>query len=420
MPRLCIDLTDLADWSGPFTGIQHTVFNLASRYAERSDVVFAVFDDVRRRFAATSFASVANHTRTTGAGTRGQAILAAQRILDALPAMLRDRLVGQGSRRLRRLLERALRLRKDGEPLVLTSDDVVLVPGASWHEAAVLPELTRLKRQHGFRLVALVHDLMPVFHPELYPAPFPEQYGQHMRELFRQADHLVANSRFTQGEIQRFCDQEGLSAPRCEVFRLGDSRASATPVAPDLPLAPGGFILSVGLERRKNAALLCQVVKLAAQEGLPVPPLVLAGRPSWIKEDHAALMRLCTEDPEVRARVHVLTGVSDGQLAWLYRNCRFTMFPSLCEGWGLPVGESLAQGKVCLASSASSIPEVGGDLADYAPPNDAGAFLELVRRYLDPRRLAEREAVIRERYRPLGWDQSFAAFDGILKRFTTV
>jgi glycosyltransferase involved in cell wall biosynthesis len=419
MPRLCIDLTDLADWSGPFTGIQHTVFNLASRYAARSDVVFAVFDDVRRRFAATSFSSVADHARDTGAGARGQAILVAQRILDGLPAGLRDRLVGQISRRLRRLLERALCLRKDGEPLVLTNDDMVLVPGASWHDASVLPELTRLKRQHGFRLVALVHDLMPVFHPEFYPAPFPAQYRQHMRELFRQADLLVANSRHTQAEIRRFCGREDLATPRCEVFRLGDSRASATPVAPDLPLAPGGFILSVGLERRKNAALLCQVVRLAAQATLPLPPLVLAGRPSWIKDDHAALMRLCSEDPEVKTRVHVLTDVSDGHLAWLYQNCRFTMFPSLCEGWGLPVGESLAQGKVCLASSASSIPEVGGDLADYASPHDPGAFLELVRRYLEPRRLAEREAVIRERYRPFGWDQAFAAFDGILKRFTT-
>jgi hypothetical protein len=415
MPRLWIDLTDLADWSGPFTGIQNTVFNLASRYAERPEAGFVVFDDVRRCLVAVPFSKVQEGLRGED-GTRARAVVGVQRLLDRLPAVLRERVVGQTSRRLRRVLERGLRIRQvGGEPFSVAREDLVLVPGACWHEDAVLPELIRRKRQIGFRLAAVVHDLMPVFHPTFYPPGFPASFGQHMRELFRHADRLLANSRHTQGEVQRFCAEEGLPAPRCQVFRLGDSHASAAPVAPDLPLVPGGFILSVGLERRKNAALLCQMVKLAAQQELMLPPLVLAGRPSWIKEDHAALMRLI-EDPAVKARMHVLTAVSDGHLSWLYRNCRFTMFPSLCEGWGLPVGESLAQGKVCLASSATSIPEVGGDLADYASPHDAGAFLELVRRYLDPQRLAAREAEIRERYRGFGWDAAFVEFD---RRLTT-
>jgi glycosyltransferase involved in cell wall biosynthesis len=418
MPRLWIDLTDLADWSGPFTGIQHVVFNLARRYAERPDVGFVVFDDLHRRFAVVPFASVENQAKATDWGRRGQAVIALQRILDSLPEGLRERVVGQTSRRVRRVLERALRLRSSSaETLVVAKDDLFLVLGASWHDGAVLPELIRLKRQWGFRLLSAVHDLMPVFHPEFFPAAFPDQFRQHMRDLFQQSDLLLANSRFTQGEVQRFCANEGLAAPSCQVFRLGDSCSSATPEAPPLPLVAGGFILSVGLERRKNAALLVEMIKLAAQEKRPLPPLVLAGRPSWIKEDHAALVQMVTGDPEVRARIHLLTEVSDGHLAWLYQNCRFTIFPSLCEGWGLPVGESLAQGKVCLASSATSIPEVGGDLADYASPDDAHAFLDLLRRYLDPQRLAEREAVIRARYRPFGWDQAFTGFDELVKRF---
>lgn len=417
MPRLWIDLTDLADWSGPFTGIQHVVFNLARRYAERPDVGFVVFDDLRRRFSVVSFASVENQAKATDWGHRGQAVIALQRILDGLPAGLRERVVGQTSRRVRRVLERALRLRSSSaEPLEPAKDDLFLVPGASWHDTAVLPELTRLKRQSGFRLLSVVHDLMPVFHPDFYPAPFPAQFREHMRGLFQESDLLLANSRFTQDEVQRFCANEGLAAPPCQVFRLGDSCSSATPEAPPQPLVAGGFILSVGLERRKNAALLVEMLKLAAQEKLPLPPLVLAGRPSWIKDDHTSLVQMVAE-PQVRDRIHLLTEVSDGHLAWLYQNCRFTIFPSLCEGWGLPVGESLAHGKVCLASSATSIPEVGGDLADYASPHDARAFLDLVRRYLDPQRLAEREAVIRARYRPFGWDQAFVGFDELVKRF---
>lgn len=416
MPRLWIDLTDLADWSGPFTGIQHVVFNLTKRYAERPDVGFVVFDDLRGRFAVVPFASVEKQAQATDWGRRGQAVIALQRVLDGLPSVLRERVVGQTSRRVRRILERALRLRSSSaEPLVPAKGDLFLVPGASWHNSAVLPELTRLHQQCGLRILAVVYDLIPAFHPEFYPAPFPAQFRQHMRRLFQQSDLLLAISRFTQDEVGRLCAAEGFAPPNRQVFRLGDSPSAATPVAPPLPLSPGGFILSVGLERRKNAALLVEIIRLAAKEKLAVPPLVLAGRPSWIKEDHAALVQMVAE-PQVRDRIHLLTEVSEGHLAWLYQNCRFTIFPSLCEGWGLPVGESLAQGKVCLASSATSIPEVGGDLADYASPEDARAFLDLVRRYLDPQRLAEREAVIRARYRPFGWEQAFAGFDELVKQ----
>jgi glycosyltransferase involved in cell wall biosynthesis len=60
--------------------------------------------------------------------------------------------------------------------------------------------------------------------------------------------------------------------------------------------------------------------------------------------------------------------VTDVELDLLYRKCLLTMFPSFAEGWGLPVGESLAYGKISIASRAGAIPEVGGELSDYINP----------------------------------------------------
>ena len=71
---------------------------------------------------------------------------------------------------------------------------------------------------------------------------------------------------------------------------------------------------------------------------------------------------------------------SDAELAFLYRNCRFTVFPSLYEGWGLPIGESLWFGKLCIASKTSSMPEVGGDLVDYVDPKDADSLQQAILR----------------------------------------
>jgi len=74
---------------------------------------------------------------------------------------------------------------------------------------------------------------------------------------------------------------------------------------------------------------------------------------------------------------------TDEELAWLYGRARFTVFPSLAEGWGLPVGESLWFGKPCVASNAASMPEVGGPLCSYADPRAIDSFaapiLRLVR-----------------------------------------
>src|SRR5262249_16708310 len=83
-----------------------------------------------------------------------------------------------------------------------------------------------------------------------------------------------------------------------------------------------------------------------------------------------------------------------------------TMFPSLAEGWGLPVGESLGHGKICIASRASAIPEVAGEWVDYIDPYNVSEGFELLSRYLDdPTLRRRRERDIVENFRPRTWRQ---------------
>jgi glycosyltransferase involved in cell wall biosynthesis len=103
-------------------------------------------------------------------------------------------------------------------------------------------------------------------------------------------------------------------------------------------------------------------------------------------------------------KIVLLSGLSDAQLRQAYRSSLFTVFPSLCEGWGLPIAESLAHGKFCVASDRTSIPEVGGDLIDYFDPSDDNdAVAKIERPLLDPGYLAAREARVRAEYRPRTW-----------------
>ena len=90
-------------------------------------------------------------------------------------------------------------------------------------------------------------------------------------------------------------------------------------------------------------------------------------------------------------------------------DCLFTVYPSFYEGWGLPVAESLAFGKLCVASSASSLPEVGRDFVDYHDPHDvAEATARIQRAIFDAAYRGSREKSISERFRARSWGESAA------------
>ena len=88
----------------------------------------------------------------------------------------------------------------------------------------------------------------------------------------------------------------------------------------------------------------------------------------------------------------------------LYEGCLFTLLPSLFEGWGLPVGESLALGKPCLAASGTALPEAGGALCRYFDPEDVGSAHRAVAAVLDqPGAIAAWQAEVRLQFRPRSW-----------------
>jgi glycosyltransferase involved in cell wall biosynthesis len=114
-------------------------------------------------------------------------------------------------------------------------------------------------------------------------------------------------------------------------------------------------------------------------------------------------------------KVVLLEHPDDAELAALYRGCLFTVFPSLYEGWGLPVSESLAFGKPCLASAATAVPEAGGELARYFDPESVPDALRALRSVLDdPAALPAWEAEVRARFRPTPWSETARAIVEVL------
>src|SRR5690606_22141953 len=147
------------------------------------------------------------------------------------------------------------------------------------------------------------------------------------------------------------------------------------------------------LEIRKNHEVLYRAVLDLLARGREPPLLVFAGMRGWRVDD---LLQTLEHDPRVRNRIRIVAHASDADIDALYRSCLFTAFPSHYEGWGLPVAESLAYGKFCIASSAGSIPEVGGELTALLSPHDVRAWADALWHYAsDSHTLQVREAAIR-------------------------
>ena len=178
---------------------------------------------------------------------------------------------------------------------------------------------------------------------------------------------------------------------------------------------PPRYVLFVStIELRKNHRLLVRVwQRLLERHGADlVPNLIFAGKIGWLVDD---LLAELEASEYLNGKIIILRSLSDAELQQAYRSCLFTVFPSLSEGWGLPIAESLAHGKFCVASNHTSIPEAGGNLIDYFDPlNEDDALAKIERPLIDPGYLTAREAQLRAEYRPRTWEDCVHALIGAL------
>ena len=165
--------------------------------------------------------------------------------------------------------------------------------------------------------------------------------------LAEAADTIMCISDSTRNDLDRYLSGSGAPKPRLVTFRLGaDGRSFASTAGNVQSQIDRDYILYVStLERRKNHETLYKAyVNIHAKLGRQPPLCVLVGAKGWGVGDFLADVQL---DPRVRGDFLILNNVNDGELGWLYEHCLFTVFPSLYEGWGLPVGREPAEGQVC-------------------------------------------------------------------------
>lgn len=290
--------------------------------------------------------------------------------------------------------------------------DVVVSTGVIYYETDLIAQREQLKCA-GVRLGAYFHDFIPLTHPEFCAEILINAFSRTASEALLHLDFVLTVSEHVASETRRLLKQAGYPAVPVRAVPLAHSfggqpeadRAAADHWTPTIAALQGReYVLCVGTRSvHKNQSFLVQVWDLLVREGYDPPLLVLAGSQNF-GADEIAIRLSWTNN--VGGRVRVVDTPSDEELAVLYRNCLFTMFPSIVEGWGLPIGESLVNGKLCIASRLASMPEVGGEYALYVDPYNVRACADLLRDLLSDRAtLSAHEARIRSHFKARTWHE---------------
>lgn len=222
------------------------------------------------------------------------------------------------------------------------------------------------------RSVATVHDLSHMLFPQFHPKARLEYMSRAFPESLRLADHLITPTESVRQEVIEHLgwSPDHITAVAHGVDPVFHPRAASELQAllQTLGLHSHAYTLYVGtIEPRKNIDRL-----LSAYEALPNElrlqyPLVLAGAHGWNSESvHERIRRA-----ESAGWARYLAFVSQHELPLLYAGARLFAYPSLYEGFGLPVLEAMASGVPVLSSQVSSIAEVVGDAAWLVNPQDA-------------------------------------------------
>ncbi|HHX43365.1 MAG TPA: glycosyltransferase family 4 protein [Chloroflexi bacterium] len=248
------------------------------------------------------------------------------------------------------------------------------------------------------RTVLTVHDLSFLRHPECSSPPLLAYLMRAVPHSVARADILIADSESTRRDLI-----ELLHVPEDRVFVVYagvEERFRPEPSPEDaLRRKRWGlerpYILSVGtLQPRKNFCRLIHAFhRLAQAHGAP-HELVIAGGKGWLYDEiFAAIGELGLEK-----RVRVLGFVDDADLPALYRGADVFAFPSLYEGFGIPVLEAMGCGTPVVTSNVSSLPEVAGDAALQVPPEDVDALADALWRSIS-------DSALRETHRTRGFEQ---------------
>lgn len=236
--------------------------------------------------------------------------------------------------------------------------------------------LAAFSRHRGARIGVLIHDLIPITHPDLVAPGMTARFARRLDQVRAHADLVICNSAVTAGDLAGHWQGAPHVPPRI-VAHLGLSPQRRS----DTPRDPRHVVMLGTIEPRKNHALMLDVWEMLAarMSAQTMPQLHIIGPTGW---NVAALMnRLKTHSLLGRA-IHLHGALSDAAVADHLARARALVFPSLAEGYGYPPLEAALAGAQPICSDLPVFRETLGNTAVYVAGQEAYSWMETIQKHI--------------------------------------
>ena len=267
-------------------------------------------------------------------------------------------------------------------------------------------------RGHGLKPIYLVHDLIPLTHPEYVRPGDAEKHETRMRTVLASAEAIICNSHHTLNQLTAFAARSDIAAPPGVVSPLGveDEFGADEPPMPEVH----PFFLTVGtIEPRKNHLVLLHAWRVLVEKlGERAPKLIIVGRRGWENENVIDIIERCRN---LGGHVLECNRLPDVHLRRLMRQARGVLFPSFAEGYGLPLFEAMALRVPVICSDLQAFRDIAGGAPCYLDPIDGLGWAQAIEEYTRP----ESEARAAQLRRLAGirmprWRDHFSIVDRII------
>lgn len=308
------------------------------------------------------------------------------------------------------IYEKLSRIRavKNSKPIEPTPGDLFLLPDAYWPRRGVWAAVDHARAQ-GAMIATVLYDLIPVTHPEFVGLKRKEVFLQYLRNVATKSDLIIAISDTVRNQAVEFLPTICGAEPSCQdvrSFELGAELSSSKGHVrkavqelfnPELEQTP--YLMVATFDPRKNHRYLISAFDLLWKQK-PDLQLCLVGRVGWLCAD--ILMQL-EKHPRRDRGLFVFHDLSDAELQYCYSSSRGVIFPSIVEGFGLPIVEALWHGQKTFASDTPIHREVGRNDCSYFELASPQSLVDSILAWEAERGHSKPQLPMRQ---PIAWSES--------------
>lgn len=267
--------------------------------------------------------------------------------------------------------------------------------------------------------IVTIHDLSLLLWPQTHEQHLVRRARLRLPLMARRADAIIVPSQSIKSEV---CEHLGIDTSKITVIPEAP-RSSFWPVPIEETVAvrrrlkiDDDFILFVGtIEPRKNLLTLVRAFEAVLRNGVQTQ-LVLVGNEGWLTGELHGFLK----SADVRERVRFTGYLADDDLRALYSSCRVFVYPSLYEGFGLPLLEAMACGAPVITSNIPVIRETVRDVALLISPTDVDDLARSIKHLLeDPAEREQRSAAGKQHASKFSWEKAAAATLNVYRQLST-